>query len=236
MINKHSESAAMMIREKLLAMQDTAYQPFSAKLNPMLDPHNVLGVRIPALRALAKELKGTDEAAAFLDALPHRYLEENQLHAFLLAPIKDFDEGIAAAERFLPYADSWSVTDSLRVRALEQNPDRLLPYIDRWLMSDHPYTVRYGVFCLMNDYLNDRFRTEYADKVAAVTSGEYYVNMMRAWYFATALAKQYEATVPYIEQNRLDPWTHNKAIQKAIESYRVTDAHKAHLRTLKRRA
>ena len=118
----------------------------------------------------------------------------------------------------------------------KKHPDKLLPYIDRWLMSDHPYTVRFGVLCLMNLYLNERFRPEYADKVAAVQSDAYYVNMMRAWYFATALAKQYDAVLPYIEENRLDPWTHNKAIQKAIESFRVTDEHKAHLKTLKRKA
>ena len=224
------------IQKRLFALQDTAYRDFNAKLNPTIAPEKFIGVRFPALRALAKELKGSSEAAAFLAALPHRYTEENLLHAILLGPIKDFDEAVAAVERFLPYADSWSVTDTLRLKAFEKHPDKLLPYIDRWLMSNHPYTVRFGVLCLMNLYLNERFRPEYADKVAAVQSDAYYVNMMRAWYFATALAKQYDAVLPYIEENRLDPWTHNKAIQKAIESFRVTDEHKAHLKTLKRKA
>ena len=221
------------ITERLFALQDTAYRDFSAKLNPTVRPERIIGVRIPALRALAKELNGSDRAAAFLDALPPRYLEENQLHAFLLAPIRDFDEAIRAVGRFLPHADSWAVTDSLRVKAFDRDPERLLPHIDRWLACDHPYTVRFGILCRMNLFLGERFRPEYPDKVAAVQSEEYYVNMMRAWYFATALAKQYHATVPYLEENRLDPWTHNKAIQKAIESYRVTDGHKAYLRTLK---
>lgn len=235
MTSPQNENRKTVIQARLFALQDPAYRDFSAKLNPSLDPQNIIGVRIPAQKALAKELKGTKEAHEFLRALPHRYLEENQLHAFLLAPIRDFDEGIAAVERFLPYADSWSVTDSIRVKAFDRAPERLLPYIARWTESDRPYTVRFAVLCLMNLFLGERFCTDYHDRVAAIHSEEYYVNMMRAWYFATALAKQYEATVPYIEQHRLDPWTHNKTIQKAIESYRVTDEHKAYLRTLKRK-
>ena len=236
MADRQKENPLTGIQKRLFALQDPAYRELSARLNPMIGAENIIGVRIPAQRALAKELKGTEEAAIFLQELPHRYLEENQLHAFLLAPIRDFDEGVREVERFLPYTDSWSVTDSLRIKAFDREPERLLPHIDRWLASDHPYTVRFGILCLMNLFLNERFRQEYADRVAVVQSDEYYVNMMRAWYFATALAKQYDAAVPYIEQNRLDLWTHNKAIQKAVESYRVTEEHKAYLKTLKRKA
>ena len=221
------------IQKRLFALRDKDYQPFSAKLNLTLDPAAVIGVRIPLLRALAKELKDSDEARAFLAALPHQYLEENQLHCFFLSYIRDFDEGIAAAERFLPYIDSWSVSDSLRIKAFDKAPEMLLPFIEKWLKSDHIYTVRYGVFCLMVYFLDDRFDKRVSDLVAAVRSEEYYVRMMQAWYFATALAKQYDTAVTYIEQKRLEPWTHNKTIQKAVESYRVTPEHKAYLRTLK---
>ena len=223
------------IQERLFALQDEEYRLFTARLNPTVDPDLIIGVRLPALRQIAKELKGTKEAEDFLLALPHTYQEENHLHCFLLAPYRDFDAAIGMVERFLPYIDCWAVCDSMRVKAFEKEPERLLPYIDRWLTSDHTYTIRCAVLLLMTYLLGDRFRTEYADRVAAVQSTEYYVNMMRAWYFATALAKNYEATIPYIEERRLDPWTHNKTIQKAIESYRVTDEHKAYLKTLKQK-
>lgn len=223
------------IQERLFALQDDEYRVFTAKLNPTIDPDTVIGVRLPALRALTKELRGSVTARAFLDDLPHRYLEENHLHSFLLCDLRDFDTAIKEIERFLPYVDNWAVCDSIRLKAFQKNPERLLPYIDRWLKSSHTYTIRCGILNLMNLFLDGRFDAAYPAKVAAVHSGEYYVNMMRAWYFATALAKQYEAAVPYIEEHRLDTWTHNKAIQKAIESYRVTEEHKAYLKTLKRK-
>ena len=223
------------IQKRLFALQDTEYRAFTIKLNPSVDPDAVIGIRIPALRALAKELKGTAQAADFLAALPHRFLEEYSLHSFLLSYVKDFDEAVREAERLLPYLNSWALTDSMRIKAFDRNPERLLTHIDRWLCSDHAYTVRYGILCLMNLFLDERFDPAYCDKVAAVRSDEYYVNMMIAWYFATALAKQYDAALPCLEQQRLDIWTHNKAIRKAIESYRVSDAHKAYLRTLTRR-
>lgn len=230
-----SDHATALIQDKLFALQDSAYRDFTAKLNPAISPDIIIGVRMPALKALAKELTGTPEAAAFLAALPHRYFEENNLHAFLINNIRGFDTALERIEAFLPYVDNWATCDTLSPKAFAKNPERALPAVERWLGSDHTYTVRYGVKCLMNYFLNDLFRTEYADMVAAVTSGEYYINMMRAWYFATALAKQYEAIVPYIEQRCLDPWTHNKAIRKAVESYRVTNEHKAYLRTLRRK-
>ena len=224
------------IQERLFALQDTAYRDFTSKLTPSIDQETFIGVRMPALKALAKELKDTPEAAEFLTALPHYYFEENNLHAFLLNLIRDFDEALAQIEVFLPYVDNWSTCDTLSPKAFAKTPEKLLPSIETWLASGATYTVRYGIKCLMNYFLNERFSADYADMVAAVQSGEYYVNMMRAWYFATALAKQYEATVSYFEENRLDRWTHNKAIQKAVESYRVTDDHKAYLKTLKQKA
>ncbi len=221
------------IQKRLFALQDKGYREGSIKLNPSVDPDTIIGIRIPALRALAKELKGTDAAAAFIAALPHQYFEEYSLHTFLIGYIKDFDEAIAQTDRLLPWLNSWALTDSMRIKAFEKDPARLLPTIDKWLGSGDTYTIRYGILCLMNYFLDARFDPCYLEKIAAVRSDEYYVNMMIAWYFATALAKQYEATLPYIENRRLDQWTHNKAIQKAIESYRVTDEHKIYLRTLR---
>lgn len=221
------------IQKRLFALQDKGYREGSIKLNPSVDPDTIIGIRIPALRALAKELKGTDAAAAFIAALPHQYFEEYSLHTFLIGYIKDFDEAIMQTDRLLPLLNSWALTDSMRIKAFEKDPARLLPTIDKWLGSGDTYTIRYGILCLMNYFLDARFDPCYLKKVAAVRSDEYYVNMMIAWYFATALAKQYEATLPYIENRRLDQWTHNKAIQKAIESYRVTDEHKIYLRTLR---
>lgn len=214
-------------------MQDKDYQAFSAKLNPTVDPDTIIGIRIPALRALAKELKGSDEAEKFLSALPHEYFEEYQLHAFLIGYEKDFDKGLSATERLLPYLNSWALTDSIRIKAFDKAPEKLLPHIEKWLKDDHPYTVRFGILCLMNYFLDDRFDDRYPAMVAAVHDDEYYVRMMQAWYFATALAKQYDAVLPYLTGRRLEPWVHNKTIQKAVESYRITAEQKTYLRTLK---
>lgn len=221
------------IQKRLFTLQDNGYREGSRKLNPTVDPDTIIGVRIPALRALAKELKGSEEAARFRSTLPHRYFEEYQLHAFLIGPIKDFDEALYETERLLPYLNSWALTDSMRLKAFDKAPEKLLPHIERWLQSAHPYTVRYGILCLMNLFLDDRFVAVYPDLVAAVHSEEYYVRMMQAWYFATALAKQYDAALPYLTEHRLDKWVHNKTIQKAIESYRITDEQKVYLRTLR---
>ena len=224
------------IQKRLFALQDKDYRAFTVKLSPTVDPDSVIGVRLPAIRKLAKELKGSDQTAKLFAKLPHQYFEEYMLHSILLYELKEFDEAINAVERFLPYIDNWAVCDTTRVKAFNRQPEKLLPYIDKWLASGHTYTIRFGILCLMNLFLDERFDTAYADMVAAIRSEEYYVNMMIAWYFATALAKQYDAAVKYIEQNRLDQWTHNKAIQKAVESYRVTDEHKAYLKTLRRKA
>lgn len=222
------------IQEHLITIKDDGYAAFHRKLIPTVEPQTVLGVRAPALRQYAKELFGSAEGKQFLSELPHHYYDENMLHGLMLCRIKDFDECLAAVEIFLPYVDNWAVCDSLSPAVFKKEADKLLPAIDRWLASDAPYTVRFGIKCLMNYFLDERFKIDYADKVAAVKSDEYYVNMMIAWYFATALAKQYDAVLPYFRDKKLAPWIHNKAIQKARESRRVDDGAKAYLKTLKR--
>lgn len=221
------------IQQRLFALQDAGYRDFHAALMPTVDKALVIGVRMPALRALAKELKGTELAADFMAALPHKYYEENNLHAALIGHIRDFDACIAAVERFLPYVDNWATCDMMNPRALAKDKAALLERIRLWLQSGHTYTVRFGMEMLMNHFLEEDFREEYLALVASVQSEEYYVRMMQAWYFATALAKQYEAAVTYLEQRRLGAWVHNKTIQKARESFRVSQEQKEYLKSLK---
>ena len=221
------------IQQRLFALQDAGYRDFHAALMPTVDKTLVIGVRMPALRALAKELKGTELAADFMAALPHKYYEENNLHAALIGHIRDFDACIAAVERFLPYVDNWATCDMMNPRALAKDKAALLERIRLWLQSGHTYTVRFGMEMLMNHFLEEDFREEYPALVASVQSEEYYVRMMQAWYFATALAKQYEAAVTYLEQRRLGAWVHNKTIQKARESFRVSQEQKEYLKSLK---
>ena len=223
------------IEQKLLALRDEAYADFQRRLLPTLPPASIIGVRTPALRALAKELAGTAEAEAFLQALPHRCFEENNLHAFLLEKIRGYDACVAALDVFLPHVDNWATCDQLAPPALGRELTRLDGEIRRWLASPRPFTVRFGIGMRMRHFLDGAFRTEYLDEVSEIDSNEYYVNMMAAWFFATALAKQYDAALPYLEARRLPRWTHNKAIRKAIESRRLTDEQKAYLRTLKER-
>ena len=223
----------MTVYERLLSSADGQYKEFQSKLVPNISKDTVLGVRTPDMRAIAKEIKGTEEAEYFLNELPHRYYEENLVHFFLIAMIRDFDRCIDAVETFLPYVDCWPVCDQASPKVFSKEHGRLLPYIRKWLDSDHVYTVRFGIRMLMNEFLGEDFRPEYLEWVAAVKSDDYYVKMMVAWYFATALAKRYSESVIYIEEHRLEPWTHKKAIQKAVESYRVTDEHKDHLRSLR---
>ena len=224
----------MTIREKLFELKDEKYADFSAKLAPTVKRETVIGVRVPELRRLAKKLSGSDDAKVFLRELPHKYYEENNLHAFLIGEIKDFDACLSELERFLPYVDNWATCDSMRLKCFAKNAERILPKIDEWIVSEHTYTQRFAIELLMLYFLGDRFDECYLGKVAAVKSDDYYVKMMKAWYFATALAVQYGATVIYLEQNCLDEWTHNKTIQKTIESYRITPEQKAYLRTLRR--
>ena len=221
------------IQQRLFALQDAGYRDFHAALMPTVDKALVIGVRMPALRALAKELKGTELAADFMAALPHKYYEENNLHAALIGHIRDFQPCLTALERFLPYVDNWATCDMMNPRALAKDKAALLERIRLWLQSGHTYTVRFGMEMLMNHFLEEDFREEYLALVASVQSEEYYVRMMQAWYFATALAKQYEAAVTYLEQRRLGAWVHNKTIQKARESFRVSQEQKEYLKSLK---
>ena len=224
------------IRARLFALQDEGYRAFHSRLMPTVPPETVIGVRVPALRRLAKRLAGTPQAEAFLQELPHIYYEENNLHAFLLESIRDYDAALAATEKFLSYIDNWATCDSFCPKVFAKHKEELLPVLRRWMASDHPYTVRYGMEMLMRYYLDEDFRPEHLAWAAAVHSGEYYNNMMRAWYFATALAKQPEAALPWLTARRLDVWTHNKTIQKAVESSRIPAETKAFLRTLRVRS
>ncbi len=221
------------VQADLFEMQDLKYKEFHSKLMPTIEPDKVIGIRTPALRKYAKDFAKTKEAKEFIRVLPHTYYEENNLHGFIIEGIKDYDRGIEELERFLPYVDNWATCDLMRPKVFKKHLPELLEQIKLWLNSEHTYTIRFGIEMLMTYYLDEHFAPEYLEMVAEVRSEEYYVNMMIAWYFATALAKQYVNTLPYIENKRLDKWTHNKAIQKAIESYRVSDEQKGYLRTLK---
>lgn len=223
----------MTIYERLLEHRDEKYSEFQSKLVPNISPETIIGVRTPDMRAVAKAVAGTDEAKAFLSELPHKYYEENLVHFFIIAAIKNFDECVREVERFLPFIDCWPVCDQSSPKVFKKNHEKLLPLIKKWIDSPHVYTARFGMRMLMNEFLDADFKPEYLDWVAEKRGEDYYLKMMVAWYFATALAKQYDATLPVIESHRLEPWTHNKAIQKAIESFRVTDEHKAYLRTLR---
>ena len=218
---------------ELFKMRDVDYAQFQGKLIPTVSSDRVIGVRTPALRAFAKDLYKDPDIDEFLCATPHQYFDEDQLHAFVISLEKDFDKCIALVEEFLPFIDNWATCDQLSPKCFKKEQKKLLSYIKVWIKSNHTYTVRFAIGMLMQHYLDDGFKTEYADMVAEVRSDEYYINMMIAWYFATALAKQYESIVPYIEERRLAVWVHNKAIQKSVESYRITAEQKEYLRTLK---
>lgn len=221
------------IRERLFERQDLQYREFQAKLMPTVDPETVIGVRTPELRALAKAYAKTPESREFLKLLPHKYYEENNLHGFLLETVKDYGEAVQYVEAFLPYVDNWATCDLLSPKAFRKHPPELRKQIRRWVEDAHTYTVRFGLGMLMSFYLDEGFQMEDLDLAAGVRREEYYVKMMAAWYFATALAKQYDAALPYLRQRRLDRWTHNKTIQKAVESYRITPEQKDELRSLR---
>ena len=221
------------VQKQLFELQDLQYRDFHAKLLPTKEKEKIIGVRTPALRKFAKAFGKTEDAKEFLKVLPHQYYEENNLHGLLIEQMKDYDQCLIELERFLPYIDNWATCDLLSVKIVKKYLDTFIKEVYRWIDSDQAYTIRFGIGMLMRYYLDDEFRMEYPEKVTAVQSEEYYVNMMRAWYFATALAKQYDQILPFIEEQRLDIWTHNKSIQKAIESYRITPEQKTYLRTLK---
>lgn len=219
---------------ELFRLQDKDYAAFQSKLLPTVDRDRVIGVRTPSLRTFAKSLYKEGETDGFLACLPHQYFDEDQLHAFLISLEKDFDKCISLVEAFLPYIDNWATCDQLSPKVFKMEPEKLLPYIEKWIKSDKIYTVRFAIGMLMQHFLDDRFDTKYAEMVANVESGEYYINMMIAWYFATALAKQYDSVLPYLEEDRLGDWVHQKTIQKCIESYRITENQKQYLKSLKR--
>ncbi|MBR5166972.1 MAG: DNA alkylation repair protein [Salinivirgaceae bacterium] len=222
-----------MFTKQLFSLQDIAYGDFQAKLMPTIDRKSIIGVRTPAIRKLAKQVAKTDDARAFISQLPHRYYEENNLHAFIIEQSRDFNEALRLTNQFLLYIDNWATCDSFTPKVFGKHPDELLTAIGGWIESSHTYTVRYAIRMLMAFFLDERFKPEYAQMVAAVKSDEYYIKMMIAWYFATALAKQYDTIIGFISNRSLDPWTHNKAIQKAIESYRISNEQKEELRKLK---
>ena len=221
------------IVSELFRLRDADYAQLQRKTIPTVEGDRFIGVRTPELRALAKRLYGNAETEAFLDELPHAYFDENQLHAFIISLEKDFGRCMARVETFLPYIDNWATCDQMSPKAFRKEPEQLLAHIHEWIHSGRTYTVRFAVGMLMQHFLGDSFRTEYADTVARIRSDEYYINTMRAWYFATALARQYTAVLPFLEERRLDDWTHNKAIQKSVESFRITAEQKAYLRTLR---
>ena len=221
------------LRAELFRLRDEGYRAFQCRLLPTVDPETVIGVRTPELRQLAKRLLGSGEAEAFLRELPHGYFDENQLHAFILSELKDFALCLEAVDRFLPFVDNWATCDQLSPKVFRKHRQALTEPIRRWLASGETYTVRFGIGMLMEHFLDGDFDPKYPAAVAAVRSEEYYVRMMAAWYFATALAKQYGAVLPWLEERRLDPWTHNRTIRKAIESDRISPERKEYLRGLR---
>ena len=221
------------ILSHLYELQDIKYRNFQSGLIPTIDKEVVIGVRTPELRRLAREMVRDKEADNFIMGLPHKFFEENQLHAFIISQIPDFDMAVQAVDKFLPYIDNWATCDQMSPRIFAKNVDKLLPYIKKWLKSEHVYALRFAVLNLMRYFLDDNFDDKYVRMVLEIKSNDYYVNMMRAWYFATAVAKQYDAVFPIFQNKNLDAWTHNRAIQKAIESYRVSPKHKLELKKLK---
>ena len=224
------------IREKLSSLQDLKYRDMQVRIIPSVKPESIIGVRTPELRKMAKELAQSREIGVFLENLPHKFFEENQLHAFIVSGMKDYRECLGALNRFLPYVDNWATCDQMSPRVFKKHRPELMESIRGWIGSAETYTIRFGIGMLMEHYLDEDYDPACPEMVAAVRSEEYYVNMMIAWYFATALAKQYEAVLPFITEHRLDTWTHNKAIQKAIESFRITPEQKEYLKSLKNRS
>lgn len=222
-----------MLKNELFALQDEWYRDFQCRLIPTVDTARVIGVRTPALRNFARQIKDTPRAKAFLGDLPHHYYEENNLHGFLIEFIRDYDECIDALDRFLPFVDNWATCDSINPKVFAKYPLRLISDIKKWLAAKEVYTVRFGLKTLMTHFLDEHFDEEYLNLAAKTPCEEYYLSMMTAWFFATALAKQYDAALPYLTERRLDRQTHNRAIQKAVESYRISDEQKKFLKTLK---
>ncbi len=221
------------VRQMLLDLQDVEYKKFHAKLMPTVDEKRIIGVRVPALRKLSAEINKYPIGTDFIKILPHKYYEEDNLHAFLVEKIKDFDSALAETQRLLPYIDNWATCDMFSPKVFAKHTDAIYEKSLEWIKSDRTYTVRYGIGMLMRYFLDDRFSPEVLKIVGEIKSDEYYINMMIAWFFATAIAKQYDATIGYIENKILPPWVHNKAIQKAVESKRIDKETKQYLKSLK---
>ena len=223
------------VQKQLFELQDIKYRDFHSKLMPETDKERVIGIRVPVLRKFAKEFAKTPEAEAFLQQLPHYYYEENNLHMMLITGIKDYPKCMEEVQRFLPYIDNWATCDFPEPKCFRKNKEAVLTEVKKWIKSSETYTIRYGIGMLMRLFLDEDFSPEYLEMAAGVQSQEYYVNMMIAWYFATALAKQWDATVPYIEQHKLSDWVHRKTIQKAVESYRITSEQKEYLKSFRQK-
>ena len=228
-----TEKIVEEIREELFRLRDEKYRDFQSKLIPTVASDAVIGVRTPDLRKFAKQLSRREDVGIFLDDLPHQYFDENQLHAFIISDTKDYDLCVEEVDHFLPYVDNWATCDQMSPKIFRKYRQELIVKIKSWIKSEDTYTVRFGIGMLMQHYLDEDFDPAYLEIVSDIRSEEYYINMMIAWYFATALAKQYETTIPYLENHRLDAWTHNKTIQKSVESYRITPEQKRYLRKLK---
>lgn len=223
----------MSVLERLMKFQDNDYRDFQSNLVPNIEKDTIIGVRTPLMRQVAKEVFNTNEGKEFINSLPHKYYEENLVHFFIISMIKDFYECKSEVERFLPYVNCWPVSDQSSPKVFKKNHDKLLPLIKKWISSTHVYTARFGIRMLMNEFLDDDFKEEYLGLVLAKDEDDYYLKMMVAWYFATALAKQYDATIKVFEKHELSDWCHKKSIQKALESFRVSDTHKEYLKSLK---
>ena len=224
----------MKITNKLFELQDKEYGEFQAKLTPGIEKNQIIGVRVPVVRKLAKEYIKDEESQEFLNTLPHEYYDENMLHGLLISEIKDYEKCIELIDKFLPYVDNWAVCDIMSPKIFKKNKDKLIIKIKEWLKSEHTYTCRFGVEMIMTHFLDEDFKEEYLDMVSKIHSEEYYVQMVIAWLFFFSLAKQWDSTIPYLENQQLDKWIHNKTIQKARESYRITEEKKKYLKGLKR--
>ena len=221
------------LQKKLFELQDLTYKEFHSALMPGIEKEDVIGIRVPVLRRFAKKFAKTKEAEAFLQELPHQYYEENNLHMMLITAIRDYESCLREIQRFLPYVNNWATCDFPAPKCLAAHKEELFPEVKKWIRSGDTYTVRYGIGILMRLYLDEDFKPEYAALVSGVQSEQYYVNMMIAWYFATALAKQWDTVISYLEERKLSPWVHRKTIQKAVESYRITEEQKTYLKTLR---
>lgn len=224
----------MKIIDRLFELKDEEYALFQSKLTPTVDKDKFIGVRVPNVRKLAKELKNDEEVPMFLKTLPHNYYDENMLHGLLISQIKDYDECLKELDIFLPYVDNWAVCDIMSPVVFKKNKDKLIKEINKWVKSDKVYMVRFGIEMLMSHYLDEDYDKSYLEIPLLTKNEDYYVRMMVAWFYATSLSKQWDTTIKIIEQNKLDKWTHNKTIQKGIESYRITNEQKEYLRSLKR--